>query len=239
MRHSLATVAVLASLSGCNWGDLGGGPTVTRTYQVGDFHQIEVAGSYDVEVRTGAAPSVSARGSEKRLERTVVEVQGDKLVIHPQNGHSFFHFGFTGNGSAHFTVTVPQLSAATIAGSGDIKVDKVQGPGFEGTVAGSGGIDVASVEAQQLKLSTAGSGSVKARSGKARSVEYEVSGSGDVDAAGVQAQQAKIDVAGSGSVKANALGTADVNIMGSGDVNVTGGAKCTVSKAGSGSAHCS
>lgn len=239
MRNSLAIIGGCAALAGCNSGDMGGGPTVSRNYQVGNFHEIEVAGSYDVDVRTGAAPSVSARGSQKRLDKTVVEVQGDKLVIHPQNDHSFFHFGFSGNGSAHFTVTVPQLTASTIAGSGSIKIDKVQGQSFEGTVAGSGDIDLASVEAQRLKLTTAGSGSLKARAGKAQAVEYEISGSGDVDAGGVQAQQAKIDVAGSGGVKANALGTADVNIMGSGDVTVTGGAKCTVSKAGSGSAHCS
>jgi DUF4097 and DUF4098 domain-containing protein YvlB len=239
MRMTLAmTAAGAVALAGCN-ADTGGGATVSRNYQVGNFHEIEVAGSYDVDVRTGAALSVSARGSEKRLDKTVVEVQGDKLVIHPQNDHSFFHFGFSGSGSAHFTVTVPQLTASTVAGSGSIKIDKVQGPSFEGTVAGSGDIDVASVEAQRLKLSTAGSGSLKARAGKAQSVEYAVSGSGDVDAAGVQAQEAKIEVAGSGGVKANALGNADVNIMGSGDVTVTGGAKCTVSKAGSGSAHCS
>ena len=31
-----------------------GGPTVQRSYQVGDFQRIEVAGPYDVDVRTGA-----------------------------------------------------------------------------------------------------------------------------------------------------------------------------------------
>ena len=39
-------------------------------------------------------------------------------------------------------------------------------------------------------------------------------------------------------VAANASESADVSIMGSGDVNVTGGAKCSVSKAGSGNVHC-
>ena len=60
------------------------GPTVSRNYQVGNFQQIEVAGPYDVEVRTGANPSVSAKGSEKLLERTVVEVKGDKLRDPPR-----------------------------------------------------------------------------------------------------------------------------------------------------------
>jgi hypothetical protein len=40
-------------------------------------------------------------------------------------------------------------------------------------------------------------------------------------------------------VKANATGTADVRIMGSGDVDVSGGAKCSISKSGSGDVRCS
>jgi len=40
-------------------------------------------------------------------------------------------------------------------------------------------------------------------------------------------------------VNAQASGTANVNIMGSGDVTLTGGAKCSVTKAGSGDARCS
>jgi len=39
-------------------------------------------------------------------------------------------------------------------------------------------------------------------------------------------------------VRAHATATADVSIMGSGDVWVSGGAKCNVSKAGSGDVHC-
>lgn len=240
MRTSFAAViAASAALAGCHGHAEGGGPTVSRNYQVGNFHEIEVAGSYDVDVRTGSNPSVSGQGPEKLLERTVVEVQGDKLVIHPENSHGFFHFGWSNHGHAHFTVTVPQLSAATIAGSGGIKVDRVQGQQFDGTVAGSGDIDVAAMDVQQLKLSIAGSGDLKAASGKTQSAEYEIAGSGSIDAAGVQAQQVKVDIAGSGPVHAHASSAAQVSIMGSGDVNITGGARCQVSKMGSGNVSCS
>lgn len=239
MRKShAAVIAASAALAGCQMRDHGGA-TVSRSYNVGNFQEIEVAGPYDVDVRTGSNPGVSARGSERLLDRTLVEVQGNKLVIHPENSHGFFHFGWGVHGKANFTVTVPQLSGAAIAGSGDIRVDKVQGQRFEGTVAGSGGLNVGAMDVQQLKLSVAGSGGAKAGAGKAQSAEYEIAGSGDVDAGAVQAQQAKVSIAGSGNVKAHAVGTADVSIMGSGDVDVSGGAKCTVSKAGSGSVRCS
>jgi len=40
-------------------------------------------------------------------------------------------------------------------------------------------------------------------------------------------------------VHANAKRSADVSIMGSGDVEIAGGAKCNVSKMGSGDVRCS
>ncbi len=242
MRKFIAAAAIAAAsaaTSACGQVDNDGGPSVSRNFPVGNFQQIEVAGPYDVDVRTGANASVSAQGSQKLLDRTIVEVQGDKLVIHPQEHHNFFNFSFGSHGNAHFAVTVPQLTGATIAGSGGIKVNHVQGAVFEGTVAGSGGLDVDSVDVQSLKLSIGGSGSAKAAGGKATSADYSIGGSGDIEAGAVQAQQAKVSIAGSGSIAANATGTADVSIMGSGDVTVAGGAKCTVNKAGSGSVKCS
>ena len=107
MRMSIAAalVAASAATSACNHADGHGGPTVSRNYQVGNFQQIEVAGPYDVTIRTGANPGVSAQGSQKLLERTVVVVQGDKLVIHPEEKHGIHFFSFT-RGKADFTVTV-------------------------------------------------------------------------------------------------------------------------------------
>jgi hypothetical protein len=239
MRKLIAAALVAASASACGQGHAeDGGPSTSRNYQVGNFQQIEVAGPYNVEVRTGSNPGVSAQGSEKLLEHTVVEVKGDKLVIHPQQHNGWFG-GWSSHGKANFTVTVPQLRGAAIAGSGDIKVDHVQGPSFEGAVAGSGNLSVASIDVQSLKLDIGGSGSVKAGSGKAQTAEYSVGGSGDVNASAVAAQQLKVSIAGSGGVRAHSSGTADVSIMGSGDVEIGGGAKCNVSKMGSGSVRCS
>ena len=75
-------IAASALLAGCHarGEESGGGATVSRNYNVGDFQQIEVAGPYDVEVRTGSKVSVAAQGSEKLLERTEVEVKDGKLV---------------------------------------------------------------------------------------------------------------------------------------------------------------
>lgn len=237
-KSTAAVLTALLATAGCHGVNAqGAGPTVSRNYQVGNFQQIEVAGSYDVEVRTGANVSVSAKGGQNILDHTVVEVSDGKLLIHPEKTSGFFSIGR--NGHATFIVTVPQLSAASMAGSGDVKVDHIQGEAFEGKIAGSGSLSLASLDVQELKLSIAGSGDAKAGAGKAKSAEYDIAGSGDIDAGGLQTQDTKVSIAGSGGLKAHAVGTAQVSIMGSGDVAISGGAKCQIDKAGSGSVRCS
>lgn len=243
MRKSIAAAALIAALAatgGC--GHARGedpGPTVSRNYAVGDFRQIEVAGPYDVEVRTGSKPSVSAEGGEKLLGRTKVEVTDGKLIIHPENHHGMFSWGWSTHGNARFVVTVPELRGAHIAGSGDIKVDQVKAESFEGGVAGSGTLSVASLQVQLLKLEIGGSGGIKAGAGNAKTAQYEIAGSGDIDAGSVAVEQARISIAGSGNIRAHATGAADVDVAGSGDVEISGGAKCTVNKHGSGDVRCS
>jgi hypothetical protein len=241
MRKSIiaAVVAASAALSACGMArSEDGGPAVAKNYKVGNFDSIEVAGPFNVEVRTGANPSVSARGPEKMLEHMVVEVRGGKLVIRPERRNGPFSSGWNYRGTVDVTVTVPMLRAAEIAGSGDIKVSEVRGDSFDGSVAGSGGLEVGKLEVKTLKLAIAGSGGARA-AGRAQNASFDIAGSGDIDAKGVQAQNADVSIAGSGNVAANATGTASVSIMGSGDVEVTGGAKCSVSKAGSGNVSCS
>ena len=240
MRTSIALAALIAgsaALSGCNRHE-NLGPMVSRGFQVGSFDQVEAAGPFDLTIRTGAAPSVQVRGNQSLVDNLEVDVEGDTLKIRPRSQHNFFSFGIH-HGKADIAITVPTLKATTLAGAGDVNIDKVQGDSFEGRMAGAGDLTIQSAQVKALKLSVAGSGSADVKSGSAQSGDYGIAGAGDVDTSNMTAQDLKISIAGSGDVKAHPTGTADVSIMGSGDVTVTGGAKCTVSKAGSGDVHCS
>jgi hypothetical protein len=123
MRKSIAATALIAAAAATASCGLhrGGdsGPTVSRDYPVGAFQKIEVAGPYDVEVRTGSNPSVAGKGSEKLLEQTRVEVHGDTLSISPDDHKGWFHMGWH-SGKAHFVVTGAQIRSATNAGSGSV-----------------------------------------------------------------------------------------------------------------------
>ena len=245
MRKAIALGAMMAALaaSGCARAQHqearteSGGPTVERDYQVGAFERIEVAGHYDVEVRTGSAPSVHASGPQKDIERLIVEVKGDRLMIHTRKERGF-NMNWSSKEPTRISVTVPMLRGAAIAGSGDMKVDRITTDSFKGEIAGSGELDLPSIETRSLELSIAGSGSIEA-AGKTGAARYNIAGSGDIDAEALVSENADIEIAGSGNVSANATATANATTLGSGDISLTGGAKCSASKHGSGDIRCS
>lgn len=210
------------------------GPNGAKDFQVGDFKNIESAGSYDVTVRTGARPSVRAEGPQNMLDRLIVEVKGDRLTIRQQNSN----FRWGRSDPVRIAVTVPELHGATIAGSGTLSVDKVVAERFKATIAGSGELSLPQVQTKSLELEIAGSGSGRV-AGRADTANYSIAGSGEVDASKLQSKDVQLNIAGSGGVSANASGTVQGAIMGSGEARITGGAKCQVTKAGSGSITCS
>lgn len=238
MPRLIALAAAMAALTACSGGraeEHDAGPDTSRTYAVGAFSKIKVAGPYDVAITTGGKPMAAASGSARLLDKTEVLVDGDTLVIRPKKKKLNWSWGR--QGKASFTVSTAMLNGAAVAGSGDIMVDRVDGD-FTGKVAGSGGIAVGALKGGTAELGVAGSGNVRV-AGSADAVTAKIAGSGDIDAAGLAARTATVKIAGSGNVRARASDSAAVNIAGSGDVEVTGGAKCTVKKAGSGNVRCS
>lgn len=243
MRQHLfvaATAASILALSGCSVGRAeSAGPAVSRNYQVDGFTGLEVAGPFDVKVVTGKAVAVSARGPQNLLDETEAVVEDGKLLIRPKKKNWLGGMSWSGSREpAVFTVSVPSLDSAAVAGSGDIDVDRVSGDRFKGEIAGSGNMRLATVAVQELGLSIAGSGEMTA-AGQARRATYEIAGSGDLDASRLRATDAEAEIAGSGNIKAMVTGNAKARIAGSGDIAITGGARCQSSKDGSGNISCS
>ena len=241
--NRIATVVTIAAaalaVSACNVGAKAEtrdpGLSVSRNYLIAAFDKIEVAGPYDVVVKTGGAPSASATGSDKLLDQTEVVVEGNTLKIRPKNNKGI-SWGWNKSGSVKFTVTTAMLNGAAVAGSGGISVDKIKGD-FTGTVGGSGDLELRAIAGGAVDLSVGGSGSIAA-AGTAQSTKIAIGGSGDVDASGLVAKTATVAVGGSGNASANASDSAKVSIAGSGDVAITGGARCEISRVGSGDATC-
>lgn len=213
----------------------GGGAMARRDFQVGTFDRLSLAGSQNVVVTVGGAPSVRAEGDAKLIERLEIRVEGGELRIGTKDKLSFgFH---KDRRPVTIYVTAPSLAAADLAGSGDIRIDKVEGERFAASIAGSGDIDIASLKVGDAAFEVGGSGGIRAV-GTAQTSSVSVAGSGDLHLDQLEVRRAKVSLVGSGDVHARAMETADVEIMGSGDVTIAGPAKCNVSKMGSGDARC-
>jgi hypothetical protein len=209
----------------------GGG--ASRSYDAANFTGVELRGADDVVVRVGPAFSVKAEGDAKVLDQLDIRVVDNVLRVGRKDSH-----GWNWHGSgAKVLVTMPSLTAASVAGSGNLDVDRAGGD-FAGAIAGSGNLKVAQLSGGSVDLSIAGSGDMTI-GGTATKLNANTVGSGDIDAQGLTADAASVSIAGSGSVRGTVKGEAQVSIMGSGDAVLTGGARCKVSKMGSGDAQCS
>ena len=217
--------------------DRDSGPAESRNFPVAAFDRIALSGSPDVIVTVGAAPSVRAEGTAASLDRLEITSEGGQLRIGTRNGSNWSWFGGGSHRGITVHVTVPSLVATATAGSGDIRIDRIDSPRFAGSISGSGDLQIAALRAPETTFSVTGSGGIHA-AGTSRHANASVTGSGDIDLSGLEATDAELAVVGSGDVSVRATGTAAISIQGSGDVTVTGPARCTINKSGSGEAHC-
>lgn len=232
--RSLTVVVALAACSGAVLAAQSA--TGGRSYRVGSFDKIAAAGPNLVVVHVGGTSSVTARGPAETLDRMEVVIEHGGLQIRPRR--EFRHdFDWRQLKPATFTVTMPRVTDAALAGSGDMRIDRAEGGAFAASVAGSGTLDVASLRVNRLHLSMAGSGNLSAR-GSATRADLSVAGSGNLKARGVTSRTAAVSIAGSGTAELAAQESADVSIVGSGDAVISGQARCRVSRIGSGRAHC-
>ena len=216
-----------------------GDPAATAgrmTYMVAEFGEISSVGPQDVVVTRGDTYAVRAEGSPEALALLEVVVDDGELTIRPKEQ---FRFGFDWSrvASATFYVTVPQLEEVSLAGSGDIRIDRIEGESFSGTIAGPGELAIATLEVDEADFRIGGSGNVVA-AGTAREARVSIGGSGEVRAGGLLSQTASVSVGGSGNVALTVQDEAQVSIAGSGDVDISGPARCSVSRMGSGNVRC-
>lgn len=236
MRLSfLALSLALAACSG-NSGDATAarpsGVTQGRSFAAAGFDKVSLRGPDNVVVRVGGAASVHASGDSAVLDRLDIVVVDGELRVARKRGQ------WIGSApAATITVTLPAIRAASVAGSGNMTVDRAAAADFSAAVSGSGNLDIATVETRAADLAVSGSGNLTV-AGTAGTVAMSVTGSGGIEAANLAGGTATISTVGSGDIVASVRTTADVSLVGSGNVTVRGGAQCTVSKLGSGDVDC-
>ena len=254
-RTTLTLTAAALMASGLQGKSRDPGPADKRETAVDTFDRITVAGPFMVRIRTGNEPGISLAGPRTMLDDTELFVRDGQLIIRWQEGASWSR---NGNHGVDIDIKVPTLREATMAGAGSIDIDQVRaddfvaiiiGAGevsvegakaarFRAQMAGAGSLTVGRIDAKTVEVDLAGSGNLRA-TGNAERAALKVMGSGSFDSPDFTASNATIVAAGSGAIRAAVSNTADIESIGSGPISLTGGAKCSVSKMGSGNVHCS
>ncbi len=204
-----------------------------RDFRLGGFSAISNESAPEVIVRVGGGTSVRAEGDAQAIAALDLRVEGNELVIRTRPGAKWPR----GRTRTIVYVSTPTLVSASVEGSGDIKVDRVEGGAFRGSAHGSGNLTVASLRTATADLSSHGSGNVEA-AGTVEHLNAFSSGSGNVNARGIAARSATVRATGSGNVDAVASDAAEVIASGSGNASVTGAKACRVRGTGSGGVRC-
>jgi Putative auto-transporter adhesin, head GIN domain len=207
-----------------------------RTFEVGEFTEISTVGPQNLVVTRGDGFSVRSEGDPGALGLLEVVNDDGELVIRPKNQFGP-NFNWGRMSGATYFVTLPRLEEISMAGSGSVQIDRVEGEEFSGSIAGSGELRIAALDVDEADFSIGGSGNLSVV-GSAREAEISIGGSGEVNADGLIAESASIRIGGSGNVALTARDEVDVSIAGSGEVNISGPAQCSVSRMGSGNVRC-
>lgn len=239
----LLTAVSCAALAACGDGagiaQANGGQiaaAVQRDYEAGRFDSVASMGPHVVLVTVGGRHSVRAEGAAETLDMMEVVVEDGELQIRPKRDHRR-DFSWREHQRATFHVALPRLTAAKLSGSGEMKVDRVEGERFAAAVAGSGNLDIGSLRVDDAAFNLAGSGDLSAR-GSARRAEVSVAGSGNVHARDVASHTASVRIAGSGDASLTVEDEVTVSIAGSGNADIAGPARCTVARNGDGRTEC-
>jgi len=234
MRHSrrfalsiALAVMAMAPLAATAAKVKGSGPVTTETRVLEPFEELGLAISASVTHIAGAEHAVEISCQSNLHEHIRTEVKGKRLRIHSKDE-------LRTREPIRITVTAPNLSGVSIAGSGEFDTEELlQGDQIDLAIAGSGRINAA-VRSDRLDAKISGSGKMEL-SGSAQDARIKVAGSGKIRAADLQAETVAADIAGSGRVEVHADGELRGKIAGSGKILHSGAAQPSVKVAGSGS----
>jgi len=206
-----------------------------RTYDLAPFEQVVTFGAHDVVITYGETQSVRAEGPRDALAGLEVAVNDGRLTIRPNGIPAMTNWA--GFGEVTYYVTLPRLESVSVAGTGEVSVERVEGESFSGSVNGPGELTIEALQVDKAEFSIRGPGELAA-AGTAGRTRVTIQGPGEVDAADLTTKTAMVTVNGPGELELTVDEDARVSVTGGGNVDIGGTASCTVSRAGTGNVRC-
>ena len=227
---SLSALTMAGCING-QWQKIkGSGHIIKETRTPGNFKGVQLSGSMDVILTQGTSFNVVVEGDDNLMEYIETVVKDDMLRI----GIKKMKLNLISTKNITVYITLPELNAAKVSGSGSIKTDDLFSTAghFDASVSGSGNCHL-NVKAQALDAHISGSGNITI-AGNADNTTIGISGSGNYKGLNLETKDADIHISGSGNVETSVNGNLEAHISGSGDVKYKGNAAVTVKSSGSG-----
>lgn len=203
--------------------------TINRT--TSDYDAVNFAGSFDYILVAGKEGQIKIEGEENLLHYIITELKNGTLTVKTENK---INLQTSRNQTIKITVPFEDISAVSLAGSGDVwNNDIISTNRFKAALSGSGDMKL-QVNAPTVEAKVAGSGEIELK-GTTNTLKVNVAGSGDFKGYDLDANDVDVSVTGSGDAKINCNGHLKARVAGSGDIKYKGNPKTEDSKvAGSG-----
>lgn len=172
----------------------------------------------NIVLKQGSPASVKVVGDEKAVKKLKTEIKNDNLEI-------FFSGKNRRNDESDLTVyiTMPDIESLSLIGGGDLRADSsFIISTLTVSLAGSGDIILQSLDGNRLDVNVAGSGDFSVLGGEVKEANLNVAGSGNMSLQTLTTQDATVSVAGSGDVTISAIKTLNATVAGSGNVQYHG-----------------
>ncbi len=185
--------------------------------EVSAFTEVSLRIGANVHLKQGNTQSVEVKADEATLAKLVTEVKNRSLVI---KFPAETWFSKWNPGRVDIYLTMPQVDALTISGSGSIVSDKeIESRILNLLISGSGDIKLPDLKAEKVMATLSGSGNIQLSSGKsADEFKATVSGSGNVKAIDFRAGMVDVKISGSGNCWVNPEKNLVARLSGSGNI---------------------
>ncbi len=168
----------------------------SESRDVSGFDEVELRGVGNLSLEQTGSESLTVEAEESVLPKIRTEVVNNRLIIGPEPNTSI-----QTTQPINYTLTVKDLNALKVSGSGDIEAEGISTDGLTVAVSGTGDVEI---------------------SGEADSQEIEISGTGDYQAEDLESKEVKVDVGGTGSAIVNVSDQLDAKVSGAGSVEYIG-----------------
>lgn len=209
-----------------------------------DLNKIVNYSNVDVEYKYGA-PNVEIVGPDSEVSKIKLEVSKGCLTISAGDPKKVVNKNVRINGwmtdvddldayesmnKIKIMVSAESVDNFVTYGSGDIKIDRIEGEGVSLKTLGSGDISVGSVKCSGLNIGICGSGDISVGSAESVALKILVQGSGDVAVKSLNASGVEAIVQGSGDISMPDVDAASLRVLGqgSGDIRVGGSVSTAV-----------